>query len=446
MRGLGGAKFWGATLAVVTGLVVSPCSAAAQATPELVLAVGNSTVISAGGTVTRLAIGDPDIADVAPAGATEVLVNGVNPGSTTLVVWNAGGARNSYTIRVTLDAPSLERELQLLFPGETIDVTGVGNTLILSGEVRDPRVGEKAVLLAQGLSEGVQVLNNMRIPDPGQVLLQVRFAEVSRSWQRELGSTLTTYEGDNIVGAIGPVDNSRTPNEEGGNAGAVAEVFSDAVNFFLFHEPSGVTAFIQALETNGIFKTLAEPNLIAMPSESASFLAGGEFPFPILQGNQGANAVTIQFKEFGIRLNFVPEITNSGAIRLDVSPEVSQLDFANGLTVAGFRIPALLARRAHTVVELQDGQTFAIAGLVDNSIVENVSRVPFLGDIPILGELFKSRDLRQNRSELLVLVTPRIVQPLNQQPALPTGEPETWSWDKSVRDPGDGGGPPPPQR
>jgi len=450
MRGLGKrlgrAIQMSVSLALVLGLSAVPDSVSAQATPELVLAVGNSTVISAGGTVTRLAIGDPNVADVIPAGASEVLVNGVSPGSTTLVVWNTGGARNSYTIRVTLDAPSLERELQLLFPGETIDVTGVGNTLILSGEVRDPRVAEKAVELAHGLGDDVLVLNNMSIPDPGQVLLQVRFAEVSRTWRRELGATLTSYEGDNIIGAIGPVDNSRTPNQEGGDTGAVAEVFSDAVNFFLFHDPSGVSTFIQALETNGIFKTLAEPNLIAMPSESASFLAGGEFPFPVLQGNQGSNAVTIQFKEFGIRLNFVPEITNSGAIRLDVAPEVSQLDFANGLTIAGFRIPALLARRARTVVELQDGQTFAIAGLVDNSIVENISKVPLLGDIPILGELFKSRDLRQNRTELLVLVTPRIVRPLNQQPALPTGEPETWSWNKSIRDPGDGGGPPPPQR
>ncbi|MCG8469897.1 MAG: type II and III secretion system protein family protein [Gemmatimonadetes bacterium] len=447
MRGLGGFTRSVTALAIAIGWLAIPDSTIAQGTPELVLAVGNSTVISAGGTVTRLAIGDPEIADVTPAGATEVLVNGVNPGSTTLVVWNAGGARNSYTIRVTLDAPALERELQLLFPSETIDVTGVGNTLILSGEVGDPRVSEKALQLAEGIGgEGVQVLNNMRVPDPGQVLLQVRFAEVSRSWQREIGPTLGTYQGDNAIGAIGPVDNVRTPSDGSSGTNAVAEVFSDAVNFFLFHEPSGISAFIQALETNGIFRTLAEPNLIAMPAESASFLAGGEFPFPILQGNQGQNAVTIQFKEFGIRLNFVPYITNSGAIRLEVAPEVSQLDFANGLTVAGFRIPSLLARRAQTVVELEDGQTFAIAGLVDNNIVENISKVPLLGDIPILGELFKSRDLRQNRSELLVLVTPRIVQPLDQQPALPTGEPETWAWDKSVRDPGDGSAPPPPQR
>ncbi len=411
---------------------------------EIVIAVGNSAVVPTGGLLETVSIGAADVATVAvPESQDEVIVNGISPGSTTLILWTVGGARTTYTIRVTLDAPTLQRELRQLFPAETINVTGFGNTLILSGEVRDPRVGAKAVLLAHALGEDVQVLDNMSIPDPGQVLLQVRFAEVSRSWQQEIGPTLIAREGSDWVGAIGPVDNVSTSSDESG--GAVAEVFSDAVNFFLFHESSGVSAFIQALQRNGIFRTLAEPNLIAMPSESASFLAGGEFPFPVLQGTGGQNAVTIQFKEFGIRLNFVPEITNSGSIRLRVAPEVSSLDFANGLTISGFNIPSLLSRRAQTVVELQDGQTFAIAGLVDNSMVESISKIPLLGDIPILGELFKSRDLRQNRTELLVLVTPRIVQPLDQQPPLPTGEPETWSWDKSVRDPVGGTVPPPQQ-
>ncbi len=422
-----------------------PAALSGQVGQEILLAVGNSTVISAGGALARISTGNPDVADVTAASMTEVIVIGINPGSTTVIVWDQSGNRTSYTVRVTLDAPALHRELENLFPGETIEVSGIGNTLILSGQVRDPRVGTKAIQLARGLGENVQVVDNMSIPDPGQVLLQVRFAEVSRSWQQELGPTLVTYEGRNVASALGPVDNVRTPDQTQAESGAVAEVFSDAVNFFLFHEPSGVSAFIQALENNGIFRTLAEPNLIAMPAESASFLAGGEFPFPVLQGGQGQNAVTIQFKEFGIRLNFVPRITNSGAIRLDVAPEVSALDFANGLTVSGFNIPALIARRAHTVVELEDGQTFAIAGLVDNSIVESVSKIPLLGDIPILGELFKSRDLRQNRSELLVLVTPRIVQPLDQTPPLPTGEPETWSWDKSMRDSEGGATPPPPR-
>jgi len=405
--------------------------ATAQAGQEVVLAVGNSVIIPGGGTLTRVAIGDPNVADATLAGPSEVLVNGVAPGSTSLFIWTQAGTRANYTIRVTLDAPSLEREFAQLFPTEDIRVTSVGRSVILSGQIRDPRVAEKAVTLAGNLGEGVEVMDNLAIPNPGQVLLQVRFAEVSRTWRRELGPTVVSRDGSNVDVVLGPIDNVRPADPE---SDAQAEVFVDAVNFFLFHDPSRVAAFIQALQTNGLFKSLAEPNLIAMPAETASFLAGGEFPFPVVQGNQGNNAVTIQFKEFGIRLDFTPFITNSGSIRLRVAPEVSSLDFANGLTISGFRIPSLLSRRASTVVELEDGQTFAIAGLVDNSIVENISKVPLLGDIPILGELFKSRDLRQNRSELLVLVTPRIVQPLDQEPPLPTGEPETWGWDKSIRD------------
>jgi len=422
--------------ALCCALFFAASDVSAQVGQEIVLAVGNSVVVPGGGTLTRVAIGDPNVADATLAGPTEVLVNGVAPGSTSLFIWTQGGTRSNYTIRVTLDAPSLEREINALFPTESIRVTAVGHSVILSGRLQDPRVEDKVVQLASSIGEAVTVMNNLSVPNPGQVLLQVRFAEVSRSWQRELGPTAYIYSGNNVDAVLGPVDNVRSASSD---SEGLAEVFSDAVNFFLFHDPSGVAAFVQALERNGLFKSLAEPNLIAMPGETASFLAGGEFPFPVLQGGANSNAVTIQFKEFGIRLNFIPHITNSGAIRLRVSPEVSALDFANGLAVQGFQIPSLLARRASTVVELEDGQTFAIAGLVDNSIVENVSKVPLLGDIPILGELFKSSDLRQNRSELLVLVTPRIVQPLDQEPPLPTGEPETWGWDSSIRDPGDAG-------
>ena len=421
--------------ALCFALFLAASGVSAQAGQEIVLAVGNSVVVPGGGTLTRVAIGDPNVADATLAGPTEVLVNGVAPGSTSLFIWTQAGTRSNYTIRVTLDAPSLEREINALFPTENIRVTAVGRSVILSGRLQDPRVEDKVVQLASSMGENVTVMNNLSIPNPGQVLLQVRFAEVSRTWQRELGPTAYIYSGNNVDAVLGPVDNVRTSDDDD----SIAEVFSDAVNFFLFHDPSGVAAFVQALERNGLFKSLAEPNLIAMPAETASFLAGGEFPFPVLQGANNNNSVTIQFKEFGIRLNFVPNITNSGAIRLRVSPEVSALDFANGLAIQGFTIPSLLTRRATTVVELEDGQTFAIAGLVDNSITENVSKVPLLGDIPILGELFKSTDLRQNRSELLVLVTPRIVQPLDDEPPLPTGEPETWGWDSSVRDPADAG-------
>jgi len=204
--------------------------------------------------------------------------------------------------------------------------------------------------------------------------------------------------------------------------------FSDAVNFYLFHSASNVAAFIQALRNEGAFRSLAEPNLLAFPGEEASFLAGGEFPFPSVTG--AAQATSIEFKEFGIRLNFTPEITNSGAIRLQVAPEVSQLDFGRGLVIAGFAVPSLLTRRAQTVVELQEGQTFAIAGLMDNQMSETVSKIPLLGDIPIIGAFFRSREVRDSQTELLVLVTPHLVYPRDVPPALPTGEVQDWNRDR----------------
>ncbi|MCL7977361.1 MAG: type II and III secretion system protein, partial [marine benthic group bacterium] len=182
------------------------------------------------------------------------------------------------------------------------------------------------------------------------------------------------------------------------------------------------------LKSNGGFRSLAEPNLLAAHGQEASFLAGGEFPYPVVQGGSNVGAVTIQFREYGVRLNFKPEIMPTGNVRLRVAPEVSTLDFANGLTLSGFNIPSILTRKAETEIELADGQTFAIAGLIDNSMLQDVDKIPLLGDIPILGSLFRSKEVRQNRSELLVLVTPVIVQPLDESPPVPTGEPETWDW------------------
>ena len=217
--------------------------------------------------------------------------------------------------------------------------------------------------------------------------------------------------------------------------GDVTQTFSDALNIFLVDHQNGVGAFIQALKSNGLFRSLAEPNLLAVHGQEASFLAGGEFPYPVVQGGANVGAVTIQFREYGIRLNFTPTIQSSGNIRLHVAPEVSTLDFANGLTLQGFNIPSILSRKMETEIELADGQTFGIAGLIDNTIIEDIDKIPVLGDIPILGSLFRSKELRQNKSELLVLVTPRLVQPMDQSPPVPTGEPEVWDWDDSMLEP-----------
>ena len=449
----GAAAVVGAILAIGQLLVATTPLAGQQVEPATVLRVpvGNSSVVMHGSVLDRVSIGNPEIADAVVVSAQEVVVNGKAAGTTSLLLWDRAGGRAVYQVRVTADAPMLEREFRTLFPGEDIRARAVGNTVILEGEVEDPLMAQRAVSVAQGLGQDVTVLDHISVPRPNQVLVQVRFAEVSRNALQELGTNLLVYDGESVkailgsgdvvrsrgtrqgAGGDGAVDGGGAPTQIADNPLGFTDVVSDAVNFFIFHQPSGLGAFIRALQQRGLFRSLAEPSLLAASGDSATFLAGGEFPYPVLQGGTASNAVTIQFKEFGIRLNFKPQIMNSGMVRLEVKPEVSQLDFANAVQISGFLIPSLLSRRAETTVELADGQTFAIAGLVDNSMAKAVTKVPILGDIPILGYLFKSEEFRQNRTELLVLVTPRMVEPMDDAPPLPTGEPETWQRNDALK-------------
>lgn len=399
-----------------------------QAAGPVEITVGQSTVITISSPLQRIFIGAPDVIDAVPVSATEVVVSGSDVGTSTLLLWGEDDRSREYSVKVVADAGGLEGDLNRYFPGSDIQVSSTGETLVLSGKVRNAGIAAKAVELAQTVSENETVIDNMAVPAEEQILLQVRFAEVSRNALDEVGFEFLHLndagEGDAAISLQGM--------QGGFPEGGPTKTFSDAVNFFLFHEGLSLGSFIQALRTQGLFRSLAEPNLMAAPGDTASFLAGGEFPFPVVQSGGaggGGGAVTIQFKEFGIRLNFIPTLTNQGNIRLQVAPEVSQLDFANGLAIQGFQIPALLTRRASTVVELNDGQTFAIAGLMDNRLTENVNKVPILGDIPILGQLFRSEEIRQNRTELLILVTPQLVRPTDERPDVPTGEPETWNWD-----------------
>ena len=415
-------------------LLAAPPGVAAQESSVVRVSRGNSQVVTLASTLERVSIANPDIADVLPVSATEIVVNGIATGSTTLLVWGIDGTRSQFQIRVTPDVEELNDEIQRLFPRQRIDIRAVGTSIVLSGEVDDPQVAARALSLASSLSDGATVVDQISVPDRPQVLLQVRFAEVNRNALQSLGANIVRMDpfnprGDD-EGAIGTGGVVPFVGSLLGGDGP-DQFFSDQVNFFLFQREANVAALIRALRSQGLFQSLAEPNLLAVPGETATFLAGGEFPFPVLQGN--TQAVSIQFREFGIRLAFTPEITNSGAIRMQVAPEVSSLDFGTGLTVSGFQIPTLLSRRAETVVELREGETFAIAGLMDNNLTRSVSKIPLLGDIPILGALFRSEDLRQNRTELLVLVTPYLVRPSRNAPELPTGEPGDWEWFRYMR-------------
>jgi pilus assembly protein CpaC len=439
----------GLALAALAGLAIArPAPAqdvvSSSVTPSGVidLALGNSHVVSHPVVIRRVSIADPDVADAVPVSSQEIVVNGKASGTTTLLLWDNSGGRRMYQVHVSPDVTSLEADLRELFPNDSISVISAGGSVILSGHASQQLSADRAVAIAAGFlgvaPDDATIVNHISVPDPGQVLLQVRFAEVSRTAIEKAGINFLRVNPNDYSGGISTGRPTPPTGELGLAPGAptnVAQTFSDALNIFLISHDNNVGAFIQALKSNGLFRSLAEPNLLAVHGEEASFLAGGEFPYPVVQGGANVGSVTIQFREYGIRLNFTPTIQPSGNIRLHVAPEVSTLDFANGLTLQGFNIPSILSRKAETEIELLDGQTFAIAGLIDNAIIEDIDKIPVLGDIPVLGSLFRSKEMRQNKSELLVLVTPRLVQPMDQAPPVPTGEPDVWEWDDTMLEP-----------
>lgn len=417
---------WRWTLAVL--LVALALSAAPRAAAQRIVSGAQQVVtVSAGASallvyddpVERFSIGETTIADAVAVSPREVLVTGKKLGTTSLLVWDKQGTVRVYSIEVTADAPALERYLRGLFPGDSIGVTASSNTVTLSGRVRSAAIGQQAVSIAK--ATGAVVVDRLLAPPGRQVLLQVQFAEVNRTAAREMSSILSSVNPDRL----NSVDTTM-----------VESVSDGLMRLFLGKANAQFNAVIRALRARGEFKSLAEPNLLTLPGQEASFLAGGEFPYPSVQGGGQSGAITIVFKEFGVRLRFTPTLTEGGSIRLHVAPEVSSLDFANGLTLNGFQIPSLLTRRAETDVELRDGQHLAIAGLLDNAWTKDVSRIPVLGDIPVLGEFFKSSAAQQRRTELLVVVTPVLVDATDKAPPLPTGDAGTWDWDRTLRQPG----------
>ncbi|HEY3045774.1 MAG TPA: type II and III secretion system protein family protein [Vicinamibacterales bacterium] len=401
------------------------------APPSLLVVAGGSTVVQTDFPITRIAVTNPDVADATVLDANQVLVDGKTAGSVSLIIWGADNRMVQYTVVVYPATPSLQRQLKLLFPGEDIQVNQADEAVVLSGKVSSNTIALRAVEIAEKSSAKFKVINMLQIPggDLGQqVMLQVRVAEVSQRALTELGSSFFTgnagygnwmgrvtteqFAAPGFIDRIGPPP-ATNPNSEG------KLTFTDFLNLFLFNTRYDVGTVISALKTRGYFQSLAEPTLIAYNGQEASFLAGGEIPIPLVQGS-GVNAsLTVNYKEFGVRLTFKPTISGN-VIRMKVKPEVSSLDFANGVTLTGFRIPALVTRRTETDVELRDGQSFAIGGLLNNISQNDLARIPVLGDLPVIGYLFRSKAERKERTELVVIITPHLVQPLNQEPALPT--------------------------
>jgi pilus assembly protein CpaC len=413
----------------------APASSPVSSMPQVTLTVGRSVVLATPFDITRVAITNPAVADSTVVAPREILIDGKAAGTVSLIVWGPGSARAQYDVVVDPGVSVLQRQLQTVFPGEDIQANETADAVILTGRATNNGVMLRAGEIAEALAPKSKVINLLQLPggnESQQVMLQVRVAEVNRRALQELGATLFTggvgykdviARGTTQQFAGNTYDNLKaTYDGEGKLVSSSGEMqFTDFLNLFLFSNKYGVGTLIRALQTKGNFQSLAEPNLIAYNGQEASFLAGGQLPVPVVQGNTGQ--VTIEWKEFGVRLKFKPTIAGD-VIRLKVNPEVSSLDFANGITLGGYRVPAISTRRAETDVELRDGQSFAIGGLLNNSSQETREEVPMLSKIPIIGKLFQSKASARERTELLVLVTPRLVRPLNPDdvPPLPTSD------------------------
>jgi len=392
---------------------------------ELFVTVGKSVIVSSVPPIERIAVGYGDVAEAMAVGPREVLVHGKAPGSTSLIVWQEGGGKLFFNVTVRPNPTALNfklegvrRELRQELPGQKITVSVENDTVFLRGTVKDLTSAERAVAIASTLGKVVNLLY-VNVPETeSQILLKVRFASVDRSAGTELGLNLISTGAANTIGTVSTQQFNPPRVSRDGEI-----TLTDALNIFMLRPDIDLAATIKALQRKSLLEVLAEPNVLAINGRQASFLAGGEYPYPILQGGgAGLGTVTIQFREFGVRINFLPNLTPRGTIRLEVAPEVSALDFASGLVFQGFTIPALTVRRVHTEVELAPGQSFAIGGLLDRRLTETIQKIPVLADVPLLGKLFQSKSLRNENTELLVIVTPEVVRPIPAGQPLPQVE------------------------
>jgi len=388
--------------------------------------VGKSLLINTTERLKRVSVTDPTVADALVVTPTQVLVNGLAPGEVSLLIWDELERSRSFDLRVDVDITAATEEMHRLFPDEQINVTPSRSTIVLSGHVTTEDVSKHAGALASAYSKNVVNVLTFGPVGAEEVLLEVKFAEVDRSALTQMGFNLLSTGAGNTIGTtttgqFGGITGVGTISDTGSSSPfpSTATV-SNVLNMFFFNPQVHLGTVIESLKTQNLLQILAEPNLIAVNGKEASFLAGGEFPFPVAQQNaSGIATVTIQFREFGVRLKFTPVIQPNGNIHLHVIPEVSTLDFADAVTVAGTTIPAISTRKADTEFELQDGQSFVIAGLLDNRVTNVGSKIPWLGDIPIIGNFFKSKSDQKSNSELMVLCTVRRVSPNIQAPKGP---------------------------
>jgi len=409
-------------------------------TPQrLDLVVGKSLVIDTPVTVKRVSIANPEIAETVVISPRQIYLTGTAVGTTNMTLWGTDDrVWTIFDVTVAPDLSLLKEKLQEILPGENIKVIAAHDSITLSGEVSSAANLSQALAVTEAFAPK-KVVNLTQVGGVHQVMLEVRVAEMSRSLARRLGfnfSAVTESGGfgvsllNNLSAVVAPRDAIFLPTRDPALA-PFGQIFGSAINaLFRFHKGDTTwTGFIDALKENGLIKVLAEPTLVTLSGQEARFLAGGEFPIPVPQER---DVITITFKPFGVGLSFTPTVLGNDKISMRVAPEVSDLDFSTAVFLQGFVVPGLTTRRASTVIELANGQSFAIAGLLRETVREAVSKFPVLGDIPILGALFRSTSFQKNESELIIIVTPHLVKPLDMaKQTLPTDqfiEPNDFEW------------------
>ena len=393
--------------------------------------VGHSVVIRTDPRLHRVLVGNPAVVTTATTAPNEVVVTAIATGSSSVVLWQEDNRSRIIEVFADVDVSLLRDAIARGLPGEAIQAEAEEGRIVLSGTASSPAVADQIGKMAAPFSK--EIVNSIQIALPHrqkQILLKVRFAQVDRTKFSAFGINLLSTGAANTVGSVTTQQfGALGLGEKGlltGTIGAPTKGFtsqesiSDLLNIFIFRPDLNLGATIRDLQQRNVLQILAEPNLLAANGEPARFLAGGELPYPVISGVAGAATVTVQFKPFGVKLEFTGTIESDNTIRLKVFPEVSSLDFSNSVTISGFVLPAIATRHAETVVELRDGQSFGIAGLLDQRTTSQFSKVPGIGDLPILGQLFRSRSVSKTNSELIVIVTPTIVDPA----ATPIAAPE----------------------
>jgi pilus assembly protein CpaC len=400
-------------IALLGAAIACASGARAQVAEDLRMTVGKSIVIDFPSDIRQISTSNPDIVDASPVSTREILMHGKGLGNATLIVWSKAGDRMFYNVTVDMNLDSLRKILKDTFPKESIDLESSRDSLTLNGRVSNKDVADRSVALAATYAK--TVVNNLQVTSniEKQILLRVRFAELDRQRELQYGVSLFGTPGQTIAGTSTGQFGSTAITGTATPGTPVTLSIPQALNVFAFNPKLNLGAFLKALQGNNILQILAEPNLVTTNGKEAYFLVGGEFPVPIIQGGANTGAVTVQFREFGIRLRFTPVISENNTIKLHLAQEVSTIDAAHGVTISGFAIPALSTRRAETDVELGEGQSFVVAGLLDNRESDAFSRIPVIGSIPVLGQLFKSRDENKQRTELVLIVTPEVTMPLN---------------------------------